>query len=194
MPRPDLTEERTALILDAFARCVARQGLDATSLENVADEAGVKRSILRHYIGNRDDLVLALAERSLGKYRADVATMVASMPDNRPAHALLDYLFWDDGEDYAEDVQVVEAMIAAAARDDHLRTLVKAWFDDFIQAVADILCRHFPSADKSRCWSVAYGVVGIYYNHESLAQLNLPDTYRRAARAAAESLVETLAT
>lgn len=194
MPRPDLTEERTALILDAFARCVARQGLDATSLENVADEAGVKRSILRHYIGNRDDLVLALAQRSITRYRADVVTMIESLPETRPAHALLDYLFWDHGMDSADDVQVVEAMIAAAGRDERIRALVKAWVDEFIQAVADTLHRHFPGADKSRCWSAAYGVVGIYNNHESLVQLRLPDTYRRAGRAAAEALVETLAT
>ena len=54
MGRPDLTEVRTAEILDAFERCVARFGLEGSSLERDAEEAGMKRSILRHYIGNRN--------------------------------------------------------------------------------------------------------------------------------------------
>ena len=60
MGRPNLTEVRTAEILDAFERCVARYGLEGSSLERVAEEAGVKRSILRHYIGNRDEMITGL--------------------------------------------------------------------------------------------------------------------------------------
>ena len=192
MPRPALTEERTTLILDAFARCVARQGLDATSLENVADEAGVKRSILRHYIGNRDDLVQALVHRVLSNYRKDVAVMVASLPSQRTAHGLLDYLFWDGDEATGVDVQVVEAMIAASGRDDRLRDMLKTWIDEFNQVIAEILARDYPGAETQRCWDVAYGVVSIYYNHEALAPLHLPNKYRLAARQSAEALIETL--
>ena len=63
MPRPDLTEQRTAEILDAFERCIVRHGLDGSSLEKIGEEAGMKRPILRHYVGNREALVMALAER-----------------------------------------------------------------------------------------------------------------------------------
>ena len=35
----------------------------SSSLEKVADQAGMKRPIIRHYVGNRDDLILALTER-----------------------------------------------------------------------------------------------------------------------------------
>ncbi len=193
MPRPDLTEERTAMILDAFARCVARKGLDATSLENVADEAGVKRSILRHYVGNRDDLINALAARADTRYRQLMADMKASLPKQRPANALLDFLFWDYGDETNHDVQVVEVLMAAARNNDSLRTISKGWVDDFTQIVADTLQRHYPKASKNQCWTVAYGVVSIYYSHESLRQMPLPDKYRRAARASAEMLTDTLA-
>ena len=192
MPRPALTEERTTLILDAFARCVARQGLDATSLENVADEAGVKRSILRHYIGNRDDLIHALSERVLAKYRKDVADMVASLPSQRTADSLLDYLFWDGQGAASEEVQVVEALIAASGRNQALRDKLKVLIDDFSQTIADLLAREFPNATAQRRWDVAYGIVSIYYNHEALVPLQLPKKYRRAARKSAEALVDTL--
>ena len=41
MGRPNLTEVRTSEILDAFERCVARFGLEGSSLERVAEEAGI---------------------------------------------------------------------------------------------------------------------------------------------------------
>ena len=79
MGRKSLKEERSALILDAFGRCVARFGLEGTSLEQIATEAGVKRSLIRHYLGNRDDLILALATRVVARYRTMVAEMLAYM-------------------------------------------------------------------------------------------------------------------
>ncbi|MEM7233345.1 MAG: helix-turn-helix domain-containing protein, partial [Planctomycetota bacterium] len=69
MPRRDLTKERTEQILDALERCVVHFGLGGTSLERIAEEAEMKRSILRHYVGNRDDLIVAMAERLAARYR-----------------------------------------------------------------------------------------------------------------------------
>ena len=43
VPRPSLAAERTAQILDAFARCIGTHGLEGTSLQRIADEAGVQR-------------------------------------------------------------------------------------------------------------------------------------------------------
>ena len=38
MGRPSLTEVRTVEILDAFERCVARYGLEGSSLERIAED------------------------------------------------------------------------------------------------------------------------------------------------------------
>jgi hypothetical protein len=40
-------------ILDAYEECVLQFGLEATSLEAIADQARIKRSVVRHYMGNR---------------------------------------------------------------------------------------------------------------------------------------------
>ena len=71
MPRPSLKEQRTEEILDAFERCIHRVGLSGSSLEVIAEEAGMKRSILRHYIGNRDDILEALAARTISRYQSE---------------------------------------------------------------------------------------------------------------------------
>ena len=62
MGRPKLDDVRRPQILDAFAACVARYGIDGSTLDRVAEEAGVTRALVRHYLGNRDEVVVALAE------------------------------------------------------------------------------------------------------------------------------------
>ena len=47
-------------ILDAAANCVARKGFDNTSLEEVAQEAGVSRTTLYRRFGNRESLFSAV--------------------------------------------------------------------------------------------------------------------------------------
>ncbi|WP_254429764.1 TetR/AcrR family transcriptional regulator [Ruegeria atlantica] len=52
--------QRSEEVLDAYMTCVARYGLDGATQERVAAEAGVKRPLLRHYLGNRDQMITAL--------------------------------------------------------------------------------------------------------------------------------------
>ncbi|MBW2389182.1 MAG: hypothetical protein JRG89_12185 [Deltaproteobacteria bacterium] len=63
MARPSKVEERREQILDAFERCVVQSGIQGVTLEHVANEAGLPRSLVRHFVGNRDDMVAAVFER-----------------------------------------------------------------------------------------------------------------------------------
>ena len=93
MPRPSQKDERTEEILDAFERCLPRYGLEGTTLEQVAHEAGVQRTIIRHYIGNRDALWAALVTRYLKKSRSDLREFVEALPDANRARTAIEWLF-----------------------------------------------------------------------------------------------------
>nr|MBC8289580.1 TetR/AcrR family transcriptional regulator [Planctomycetota bacterium] len=132
MGRPDLTAVRTAEILDAFEQCVARFGLEGSSLERVAEEAGMKRSILRHYVGNREDLVQALAERVASRYRARFEEFREGISDrNRPAQ-LLDFFFPHESAETTESILVVEALIGAGSEYPTVQTLMLEYVDDLV--------------------------------------------------------------
>jgi AcrR family transcriptional regulator len=47
-------------VLDAAALLFAQRGVDAVSLRDIANEADVHFALIRRYIGNRDELVLAV--------------------------------------------------------------------------------------------------------------------------------------
>ena len=53
--------------------CIARHGLEVSTLDVVADEAGVKRTLIRHYLGNRNKVLRALIECIVERERAKVS-------------------------------------------------------------------------------------------------------------------------
>lgn len=192
MGRPDLTEVRTAEILDAFERCVGRFGLEGSSLERVAEEAGMKRSILRHYVGNRDDLIHALAKRVVAKYREHLQAFVDSTTDDGRVDEILSYLLPDQPIETGESLLVVESLIAAGASYPDIRQLMFDYIDDLVNTITQQLRLAYPQATRKESWEVAYGVTSICFNQESLTPLQLPPRYLRAARNTALRLIETL--
>lgn len=192
MGRPDLTETRRAEILDAFERCVARYGLDGSSLELVAEEAGMKRSVVRHYVGNREDMIVALAERVTATWRKYLRQFVDSLGGEQRVEPLLEFLLPAKSPTGTEALLVIEGLIAAGEKHPEVRSLMSDYVEDVVSMTAKQLALAFPTAKRSDCWSVAYGVVSIWFNHDSLAPLHLPPKYHQAARATARRLIDTL--
>jgi len=192
MGRPDLTEVRTIEILDAFEHCVAHHGLEGSSLERVAEEAGMKRSILRHYIGNRDDLINALAERVVMNFRTGLQEFFTEAAELDRVDRVLAFLFPNQPSGSTESILVVESLIAAGDKYPNVRMLMLTYVEDLIQQISKELAVAYPAATNQRRWAVAYGLVSICFNQESLAPLELPGKYLKAARTSARILIQSL--
>lgn len=63
-------EENREHILDAAQRCFARRGIDATTVSDIAEEAGLSRSLVYRHFANRDEIVLAAVERAAQRLMA----------------------------------------------------------------------------------------------------------------------------
>ena len=76
MGRKSLAKERRAQILDAFYRCITRDGLQRASIREIAKEAGVQPSILHHYFKDRDEMVEELVKNAVegisARYLAEI--------------------------------------------------------------------------------------------------------------------------
>ncbi|MEM1331259.1 MAG: TetR/AcrR family transcriptional regulator [Planctomycetota bacterium] len=194
MGRPDLSETRRNEILDALERCVAREGLAGASLDRIAEEAGVKRQIIRHYLGNRDDVMRAFGHRLVARMHGDVEVMIAALPSEGRVGALLDMLFstGSNSADSAASILLFEALIAAADREPELRDLVVGYVKSLTDAVASELATAHPGRERQEVWSTAYAVVALCFNHASMRPLNLPRRYGQSERDAARRLINTL--
>ncbi len=191
MARPDLTHKRREQIVDAFARCVARRGLAATALEEVASEAGMKRSILRHYIGNRAALVTALLDRLLDRWRQDMDELAAYVAAAPTLERLVDGLYWQErGE--RDDLPLAEALAEAARHDARLAWWLADWLREEERALAAMVAKIAPTAGAERLAIAAHGIVAIHNDYLTGLALGFADERRQRARAATASLVAAL--
>ena len=189
MARPNLSHERREQILDAFARCVARRGLAATTLEEVAQEAGMKRPILRHYIGNRAALVSAVLDRLLARWRQEMeelAVYVAAVPT---VERLVDGLYWQEERD---DLPLSEALADAARHDVALAAWLADWVREQEQALAAMLAKIAPKAGTVRLAIAAHGIVAIHNDYLKGVALGFANLRREPAMAATASLAAGL--
>jgi AcrR family transcriptional regulator len=61
----DHKDERRNFIIDAAARCFAREGFHATSVSDVIKESGLSAGSVYRYFKNKDDLIKAIIEHHL---------------------------------------------------------------------------------------------------------------------------------
>ncbi|MGI9518390.1 MAG: TetR/AcrR family transcriptional regulator [Pirellulaceae bacterium] len=192
MGRPSLAEQRKTEILAAFGRCVARFGLEGSTLEKIAEEAGMRRSILRHYVGNRDELVEALADKVIADYRTETQALFEQLGERISAVRLVDFLLPNQPVGTTEQLLVIEGLIGAAHEYPKVHKLVFEYIDNYVQQVASQLKLISPASTPKNRWNVAWGLVCISFNQESLLPLNLPARYLKGARSAARTLISTL--
>jgi AcrR family transcriptional regulator len=78
---PPLADAARDRLLEAAARCIARDGLAATSVASVAAEAGVSRPTVYRYFDDRDELVRNAMHAAAMRLRALVRERMEPLDD-----------------------------------------------------------------------------------------------------------------
>jgi AcrR family transcriptional regulator len=190
MGRKSLEQTRRAEILAAFERCIERYGIDVP-LEQIADEAGVKRSLIRHYLGNRDEVVNQMIDRIAREYPAQMMAQMERAASDGEA-GILTFFFSEDYPATAWDH--ILGAVASAAHDRYPQAKQRLG-QMLLQMIADaagILAKCYPHATTAQCEVVAYGLFSLAYAHDSIAMLLPQPADRLVARLNAQLLLQTL--
>lgn len=191
MGRPSLADERRPQILEAFEACVLKHGLEGSSLERIAAEAGLPRSLIRHYCGNREDLTRALIDgiidRTVSFYR-DIIGRAGAAGGTR---ALVDYLLGAEFADSRDDA-LIDALMAVSHRDPRVREQLRQKYGTFERSVRRELRGAFPAAGAGDVRATAYALMCLAVGNASMHDLELPARGRDDARRVAMALVERL--
>lgn len=150
MGRKKLDEERIPQILDAFERCIMKFGLAETSLERVAEEAGISRTTIHHYIGGRQELIKVAFTRFLNMVIKNIDHLVAMNVDD-----LADYLILGWIEEAGDHIAFIEEMDVAFSTDSEISTTATELFAYLFESVAVHLHRLNPEASLERCQDTA---------------------------------------
>ena len=145
MPRPSLKDVRTEELLDAFVRCVARFGLDGSTLERISEEAGVGRPLLRHYLGNREEMVELLLAHVLERFARMTDELIALLPSGNRVSALMDILF-SQADQLPENAAVFQALVASSDRHPGVESSLMAFVHEFEAAIAAEILAERPGA------------------------------------------------
>lgn len=62
-PRPDVSDERRGQILDTAEDVFAKRGFDGTTIDDIAQRAGLSKGAVYWYFKKKDDIIAALLER-----------------------------------------------------------------------------------------------------------------------------------
>lgn len=160
MGRRKIGEERRTEILAAFETCVVRKGLAKTTLADVADEAGQPRSLVRYFIGNRDDMVDALIDRVLERGEAQFR----ELQKDGTAEQLLAMVFSDETTNI-----VMMELWHTALRDAALRARLAAIYQRIILEVDGL---NKGGSDRDSAYaavSVAFG--SAFFRHLGLGPI-----------------------
>lgn len=178
-----MAEQRKEEILDAFEKCILEKGIQATSLEFIAEKANMKRTILRHYLGNKDEIITALSRRWSLKYQQQWQQTLDWLPNSQRVEAIIDILFTPRTKEYVEDTIIGEALFSEAKRLEGIKQDQHKNMNAFIHILTTELSRQFPNAGRDELELVAYSIHANYLVSESLLPLGLQSEVGRLKQA-----------
>jgi len=172
--------------VDAFIDLVAANGLGGVSLDEVAARAGVKRTAIRHFVGNRDELIAAAVEEITHRAIEDLgeSTSFAKLAARLFSPERIEKL--TTAAD-AWTVLLPEALRSPAGRD-----LVKKSWDRLMEVIADALRLEHPAATEVRIRDTAYSVACIAEKDFDFQLVGFPRARSKAAMSAALALASRL--
>ncbi|MGW2611834.1 TetR/AcrR family transcriptional regulator [Streptomyces mirabilis] len=194
MGRPSLATERRQQVLEAASRCLARGGLAGATLEKIAEESGLSRSHVRHYVGNRDDLLLALVEWVQERDDRAFATAVEEAPPERRLGVAMDHLFGPWFLSAGDETGVILELIRAGQSDEKLREAIMSGYRLMLGAIDSGLAAEFPASTPAVRRGTAYGLLCLAIGNAVISDLDRPLGSGGLIRVAGEALVAQLGT
>jgi AcrR family transcriptional regulator len=103
-------------VLDAAIRCLGEGGYAGTSLQRIADSAGVQKRMVLYYFGSREQLIAAAVERLADDFLARVRARL---------------------ENVTSPEEVVDRLVEALLEEGDQRSLLAAYFGIAAEAAND---------------------------------------------------------
>jgi AcrR family transcriptional regulator len=174
MARPSLKQERQKIILQAFTECIAAKGLNATTLDDIALKSQMRRSLLRHNVGNRTELINQVAEYVSTEFETIWREQRTQYANDNKNEWLLKILFNSNpDEKYQALIPAFFSLLASAHRYPEVTQRLKKCFNVYLDDITQELVRRHPKASENDCRQVSLGIVGIFFNWDSFLSLDL---------------------
>ena len=187
MGRPSVAAERREQILDATMATIAEHGIHGTTLDRIADAAGMSRGHVRHFVGNRDRLLLDTAIAVFADESGRVGSILPS--DLADIGGALDYLFGPEFASPDRENAVVLGLVELSRVTPAIADVLTTAYTATRLQLADLVARAHPDTSEESCLTAAYGVLTCALGSVFLGDFDHDPSRMARTRAAAESLL-----
>ena len=191
MGRAKMGDERREQILSAFERCVVRDGLAKTTLQNVAAEAGLPRSLVRYFTGNRGEIVDLLIERMI---EWSDARLEAMRPEGRAISTddLIGFLFGSVFSDETSNCIVVE-LFYLSGHDEGIKVRLQKMYQRLQDSLSKQMAVDGIGKGPAERRALSYALLSLAYGDATFSFLGLKGGSNKSLRAYAALLLEEAA-
>jgi AcrR family transcriptional regulator len=190
--RPSNQEERYQQVMGAMVHCVARYGLDGATLDRIAKQADLSRPLIRHHLGNKEDMLDKLKSYVLDTFTELTGMLLDNLPVVNRSQTLLEMLFAEEESVSSDLVMAFAALTARAAEDSILQKECRDWITDFEDKIQSVLASDHSDASQQDLRVATTGITAIFFNVSSLSALNMPENWRTISQNAAQTLLRSI--
>ena len=180
-------------ILDATAALLSQRGLQALSFENVANEAGLSRQLVRYYYTDLDDLMVDLSDHLAAMYREILVGGILKVGKVERLDFFLDF-FFDLIADHPMPVnlETYDALVAYSVGCDRLRERMCDQYRTLGHAVVNELHIAYPEMSVAAGEELSFLFTSMMHAHWSfVASLRHSREHGKLARRAIERLIRS---
>ena len=180
--RPSVAEERRGQIVDAFIDLIGETGSAEVTISQVADRAGVHRSAVRHFVGNRSELIGAAVDEICLRHDA---TRDAAIGTDPTVEQIVDHFFSDHYiRENARIDDVFGILLVAAASDEGAADSIA---QDYHLAIAELVAKL--GGDETAARSIAYQVLCLAEQNVVMQRLGFDRHLNETTRVLAQELI-----
>lgn len=192
--RPSVAVERREQIFDAVEDCLVEFGLVGTTMERIAEWAGIPRSAIAHFAGNRDDVIDAAIERSVDRFLSMTHDALAGAAPADRLQRFIDLTLttrrWTQ-----RAVIVMDEVVAYAHHSHHVRRQLRVSYERVQSTVEGFVADRYPDATPEAQRTAASGLILVLREYDRVRTLGAsasPLDLRHQVKALTELIVDSL--
>ncbi|HEY7347008.1 MAG TPA: TetR/AcrR family transcriptional regulator [Ktedonobacterales bacterium] len=138
-PRPDVSEERKAQILNAATAIFARLGFHEARMEDIAKEAGLSKATLYLYFKSKDDIIAAILDHFYHRGLQDLQLVQGYEGSITDLLLMITRFLAAEAEQMMALLPISFEFYALAARREDVRQSVKEYFQSYREGLAALI-------------------------------------------------------
>ncbi|MCP4358236.1 MAG: TetR/AcrR family transcriptional regulator [Chloroflexi bacterium] len=140
MPKPDVTEERTAQIIAAAVNAFARLGFAKTRMDDIATESGLSKGTLYLYFKSKDEIITAVLNQFFTEELDGIADLLAApLSAAEKMETLIVQMMADTEVQLGQYLSVWLEFYSVAAREGPLRDIMLQYMTQLIDLFTTLI-------------------------------------------------------